>query len=91
MVQCLIGSKVTAAATALVDPETNALKTGLPEKFLKEQLGILQNGASNMQTIAEFHQSNGREPSIKEWKAMTTNQQSKPAKQQSNIVNWSDL
>ncbi len=84
------GSKVTGAATALVDPETNALKTGLPEDFIKEQLGILKAGASNMQAISKFHQEHGREPNIEEWKALTASQP-EPENTESQVINWSDL
>lgn len=87
------GSKVTGAATALVDPETNALKTGLPEDFIKEQLLTLKKGASNMQAISKFHQEHGREPSIEEWETLTTDNTTQP-KSDSNeaqIINWSDL
>jgi len=82
------GSKVTGAATALVDPETNALKTGLPEDFIKEQLTTLKEGASNMQAISKFHQEQGREPSIDEWKALTRTE-AQPVK--NKLINWSDL
>lgn len=87
------GSKVTGAATALVDPETNALKTGLPEGFIKEQLVTLKEGASNMQAISKFHQENGREPSIGEWKALTTDNTAQPesANAEAQVINWSDL
>ncbi|PKG37723.1 hypothetical protein [Psychromonas sp. Urea-02u-13] len=61
------GSKITSAQTALVDPETGELKTGLDEAFIKDQLSILKVGAENSQLIAQYIQKEGREPTIKEY------------------------
>lgn len=64
------GSKVTGAATALVDPETNTIRLGLDEKFVQEQLNIIEKGAINLQRIAEFYSQHGREPNIQERKQL---------------------
>ncbi len=65
------GSKVTSAANALVDPETNTLKTGLDADFVQAQLQAVKSGYQNMQRIAEFTEKNGREPNIKEYREIT--------------------
>ncbi len=64
------GSKVTAAATALVDPETNTLRTGLDEDFIREQLGIIKNGAQRLQRVSDWIAATGREPSLAEERAL---------------------
>lgn len=65
------GSKVTNAANFLVDPETNTLRTNLDENRVKMELQRIKSGYQNMQRIAEFTERNGREPTIKQYRAMT--------------------
>lgn len=60
------GSKVTAAYTALVDPETNTLRTGLDEKFIKSELTKLNELAQQGQKVGQWMEQTGRKPTSKE-------------------------
>lgn len=65
------GSKITAAANGLVDAETNTLRTGLDADFVASELNKIESSYGTMQRIAEFTETNGREPSINELNEIT--------------------
>jgi len=64
------GSKVTSAWTALVDPDTNQMRTGLDEKQTEKELNRLVNSMYNLEALAQFGETHGRSPTAKEGRAI---------------------
>lgn len=64
------GGKIMTSYSALIDPQTQTLKSGLSPEFVRTEIKRLRQAANNLKIINQYVEKTGKEPSLEEQKAL---------------------